>query len=300
MDEEGVPRRPPFLIMEGGPLYNLQRRVGLIRQNAPLRVRFAAITVLFTWEPLLVLSAIQGRAYGHLVAVPFFHDFSVWTRFMLAVPLLVVAENVLGPRIAEAAEHFVTSGVVIEKDYTRFDEIVVSGLRERDAVLPEVIIAILAYTFSVINFTHFAVRVNSWYALDGRGGASLTWAGWWLVGFCMPLFQFLILRWLWRLFLWFQFLARVRRLDIQLFPTHPDQAAGLGFVGESQRFFGVILFAMSSASTGVLANNIVYDHVPLATFGPAIAAYVVVTLIIFLAPLVVFTETLLRTKRIGL
>lgn len=115
MDQEGVPRRPLFLIMEGGPLYNLQRRVGLIRQNAPFRVRFAAITVLFTWVPLLALSAIQGRAYGHTVAVPFFYDFGAWTRFVLAIPLLVMAENILGPRIAEAAAHFVTSGVVIEK-----------------------------------------------------------------------------------------------------------------------------------------------------------------------------------------
>jgi hypothetical protein len=123
----------------------------------------------------------------------------------------------------------------LKKDYKRFDEIVVSGLRERDAVLPEVIIAILAYTFSVINFTRFAVHVDSWDALAGPRSASLTWAGWWLVGFCVPLFQFLVLRWFWRLFLWFQFLARVRRLDVQLFPTHPDQAAGLGFVGESQR-----------------------------------------------------------------
>ena len=136
--------------------------------------------------------------------------------------------------------------------------------------------------------------------LRGPAGGSLTWAGWWLVGFCAPLFQFLFLRWLWRLFLWFQFLARVRELDLQLLPTHPDQAAGLGFVGGTQRFFGVILFATSIASAGVLANDIVYDRVPLKVFGPVIAAYVFFALIIFLGPLVVFTGTLLRTKRIGL
>jgi hypothetical protein len=112
--------------------------------------------------------------------------------------------------------------------------------------------------------------------------------------------QFLYLRWLWRLFLWFQFLTRVRKLDLQLFPPHPDQAAGLGFVGEGQRFFGILLFAFSTASAGVLAREIVYGKIPLTYFAPAIATYVVAALIIIVGPLVVFTAILLKTKRIGL
>src|SRR5262249_2715444 len=114
------------------------------------------------------------------------------------------------------------------------------------------------------------------------------------VGFCVPLYQFLIYRWLWRLFLWFQFLARVRDLDFRLYPTHPDEAAGLGFVGGAQRFFGIVLFAFSIGSTGVIAKGVVYDKVPLANFYPAIATYVIVALVIVLGPLVLFARTLLR------
>lgn len=145
------------------------------------------------------------------------------------------------------------------------------------------------------------MHVSAWSATTHIGAiGSLTWAGWWLLLFCSPLFHFLILRWLWRLFLWFQFLARVRRLDLQLFPTHPDQAAGLGFVGEAQRFFGSLLFAVSIANAGVIANDIIYDKVPLKNFAPAIAAYVIIAIIIVIGPLIVFTGLLLRTKRIGL
>jgi hypothetical protein len=243
---------------------------------------------------------MQGRAFGRSVPVSFVRDFSTYTRFLLAIPLLLLAENILGPRIAEAAAHFVTSGVVLEKDFQKFDKIVERGLRSRDSVLAEIVIAILAYIVSIIAFRETAVHVTTWYANHTDGGESLTWAGFWLVGFCTPLFQFLILRWLWRLFLWFQFLGRVNKLDVQLFPTHPDQAAGLGFVGESQRFFGVLLFAFSLGSTGVIANDIVYDKIPLTNFAAGIAAYVVAALIILLGPLVVFTGALLRTKRIGL
>ena len=300
MDEIAKLAARPFLLMEGGPLFNIQKRVGLIKQNAPFLKRRALLAALLTWLPLLVLSAIQGRAFGHSVAIPFLRDFSTYTRFLLAVPLLLLAENILGPRIAEAAAHFVTSGIVVEKDFERFDEIVGLGLRERDSILAEVVLAALAYVFSYLAFQATGGHVSTWYATPTDGSQLFTWAGLWLVFFCIPLFHFLVLRWLWRLFLWFQFLSRVRKLDIQLFPTHPDGAGGLGFVGEAQRFFGVLLFAFSLGSAGVIAKEVVYDSVPLKTFAPSIAAYVIIALIIVLGPLIVFTGTLLQTKRIGL
>lgn len=289
-----------LLLMEGGPLFNLEKRLGLILENAPLRKRRAAIAALITWPPLLILAAIQGRAFDHSVPVPFIYDIGTYTRFLLAIPLLLLAENILGPRIAEAAAHFVTSGVVVEKDYKQFDNYIERALRARDSVIAEIIIAILAYIFCIVAFKSTAVHVNSWYALHGPAGGSLTLAGVWLIAFCVPFYQFLVLRWLWRLFLWFQFLARVNGLDLQLYPTHPDHAGGLGFIGEAQRFFGIILFAFSIASVGVLANDILYDRIPLKNFAPAIVAYVIMVLIIVVGPLTVFTGRLLKTKRIGL
>ncbi|HMD20744.1 MAG TPA: hypothetical protein VKH40_10505 [Alloacidobacterium sp.] len=300
MDEVANLVARPFLLMEGGPLFNVQKRVGLIKHNAPFMKRRALLAALLTWLPLLVLSAIQGRAFGHSVPVPFIRDFSTYTRFLLAVPLLLLAENILGPRIAEAAAHFVTSGVVVQKDFERFDKIVELGLRARDSILAEVVIAILAYVFSFLAFRETAVHVTTWYATFTGDGESLTWAGLWLIFFCIPLYQFLMLRWLWRLFLWFQFLSRARKLDIQLFPTHPDGAGGLGFVGEAQRFFGILLFAFSLGSAGVIANEVLYAGIPLKNFAPSIIAYVIVSLVIVLGPLIVFTGTLLETKRKGL
>jgi hypothetical protein len=162
------------------------------------------------------------------------------------------------------------------------------------------VIVFIAYIIATVSFRATVVHVSTWYADRIGTHVSLTWAGWWLIVVCAPLFQFLLLRWLWRLFLWFQFLERISKLDVQLFPTHPDQAGGLGFVGEAQRFFGILLFAYSLAITGVLANEIVYDKVPLTKFAPAIAIYVVVALVLILGPLAVFAGRLLKTKRCGL
>ena len=289
----------PFLLMEGGPFYNFEKLVGLIKGSSPRVKRRAIASALLTFVPLLILSALQHRAISH-VTVPFVRDFSTYSRFLLAIPLLLIAEVVLGPRIVGSAAHFIESGLVLEKDYARFSDYINRGLHARDSVLAEAILAVLAYILSIVGRRETVVHVDTWYFTRTPDGSSLTWAGWWLVLFCAPLFQFLVYRWLWRLFLWFQFLHRVRGLDLQIFPTHPDEAGGLGFIGETQRFFGIILFALSIGSVGVLANDVIYDKVPLQNFYAAIGIYLFAALLILTAPLGVFTGLLLRAKRRGL
>jgi len=66
--------------------------------------------------------------------------------------------------IAEAAEHFITSGVVCEKDYGQFKKAVDSGLRSRDSVLAEIIIVLLAYAIAIASYKETAVHVSTWYA----------------------------------------------------------------------------------------------------------------------------------------
>jgi hypothetical protein len=285
--------------MEGGPLFNFQSRVGLVKGAASGIKRRAIAAALLTFFPLFILSALQQRAFTH-VEVPFVRDFSTYSRFLFAIPLLLVAEIILGPRIAAAAAYFIEAGLVLEKDYAKFAAIIDRGMKSRDSILAEVVLAILAYIFAIVGLKETAIHASTWYATRTATGHSLTWAGIWLIAFCAPLFQFLTYRWVWRLFLWFQFLHRANKLDLQLFPTHPDGAGGLGFVGETQRFFGIILFALSIGTVGVLANDIAYDKVPLENFTAAIAVYVVAAVLIIVLPLVVFSNRLLRTKRIGL
>ena len=300
MDQDSKPPSRPFLLMEGGPLYNVQQHIGPRLEKAKTTVRLAIMLPFITWLPLLVLTAIKGTALGDTVELPFLRDFSAYTRLLLAIPLFLIAENLIGPFIAEAAEHFITSGVVGEEEYPVFDRAIDDGLRLRDSALAEILMVLLAYTFALTFFFTRAAHVSTWYATRTDTGVTPTLAGWWLVLFCTPLLQFLLLRWIWRIFLWFRFLHRISKLHLNLYPTHPDQAAGLGFVGEAQRFFSMLLFTYSVGVAGVLANEILYDHIPLKHYGPIIGAYVLLALIIILGPLVVFSGRLLKIKRHGL
>ena len=71
-------------------------------------------------------------------------------------------------------------------------------------------------------------------------------------------------------------------------------------MGESQRFFGIVLFAYSVAVAGIVANGVFYDKLSLPHFAPAIAVYVIVAVAVVLIPLLVFSGRLLKTKRHGL
>lgn len=292
--------QPMLHLTAGGPTYRIERWLGLIREQSPRIAHRAILAVLITWLPLAVLSLLQGTAIGNRVEIPFLKDFAVHARFLLGVPLLLLAETFLGPHMAHASSHFVSSGLVIEEDFARFDRAIKDGLRLRDSTVAEVVLIFVAYSFTAIGLTSMAVEGSTWYVTRTGTSISLTWAGWWFVLFCVPFFHFILLRWLWRLYLWGQFLWRMSKLNLRLIATHPDQAGGLAFVGESHRFVAIILFAFSITSSGVLANEIIYDKVPLQHFATLIATYVVVLVLLFLLPLFVFVPILLKTKRVGL
>jgi hypothetical protein len=288
--------RTDFSLVAGGPTHWLQERLGLIRPGSPNLARRAALSVLLTWVPLLVLSGLQGLAIGDHVRLPFLYDFAAYTRFLIAIPLLILAEGLIERRVAEVVTHFVHAGLLPESSLPAYEAALDRGRRLRDSTLAEVVLVGLAALSVVIVRHEFPFDFSTWRSLVSDSGHARTWAGWWYLVIGVGLFQFLIWRWLWRLFIWYGFLWRVSKLDLRLIPTHPDGAAGLGFVGETQRFFWSIVFAFSATTAGVLANEIVYAGVPLKTYWIPLAGYVVVVLLVFLGPLLTFMPRMIEAK----
>jgi hypothetical protein len=86
------------------------------------------------------------------------------------------------------------------------------------------------------------------YTPDATNHLSL--AGYWYVLVALPIFQFLLLRWIYRMFNWSLFLWKASRLDLRLSAARPDAAGGLGFLGKSPIPFGTITFALSTVVSG--------------------------------------------------
>ena len=100
--------------------------------------------------------------------------------------------------------------------------------------------------------------------------------------------------------IWTRFLWHVTKLNLFLTPTHPDGAGGLGFVGKGSISFGAILFALSSVISAAIATRILFGGAALEDFELPYAAFILLAVIVFAGPLIVFAPKLFRLKQDGL
>src|SRR5271168_1138868 len=255
-----------FSLTQGGPFYRLQLRFGNTQERHARVLRRAVLAILVTWLPLLVLSIIQGSAYGKQIQIPFLRDFAVNVRFLVALPILILAESSIDHEWKLLVLHFLKSGLVKEPDLPSFEAAIRSVTRLRDNVLPEVILAAVAYS-SFLFGPHKDLLMGSasnWHASGLSSNPGLTLAGWWFDIVSAPFFRFLLLRWIWRMFLWTLFLWLVSRINLGLVATHTDLAAGLGFLSLGQKRFSPIVFAGGAVVASQVGNAIAYDGATLA------------------------------------
>ena len=297
-----MPEPPDFSLILGGPLFQLMRRARLSGDVAELVSRRVIALALITWLPLLVLSIAEGRAWGESVKVPFLLDVDVHARFLLALPLLIFAELVVHQRMRPVVGAFVTRGLVPEKARWRFDAAITSAMRLRNSVLAEVLLIAFVYGVGVLIIwrSYSAIEVPTWYGRTLGGKLHPTLAGWWFGCVSLPLIQFILLRWYFRLFIWTRFLWQVSRIELNLVPTHPDRAGGLGFLSTVTYAFAPLLAAQGVLVAGVMANKIFYASAKLTDFKMELVALVTMMLSFVLVPLLVFIPRLVRTKRVGL
>jgi hypothetical protein len=286
----------------GGPLFQLLQRTHLC-DDALLMVRRRVIAVsLFAWLPLLALSALDGELVGHNVAVPFLLDLETHMRFLVVVPLLLLAELVVHQRLRPIGRAFLERDLVPDSAKPQFDQALRSAFRLRNSVVAEVVLLVFVYAVGVlIVWRHYTIlHADSWYAAPSATGATLSRAGLWYGYVSLPIFQFLLLRWYFRLFIWARFLWQVSRIRLSLIPTHPDQLGGLGFLAKTAYAFTLLLVAHGAMLAGQIADRIFFLGTPLAEFTTEIAVMLVFLLCMVFGPLLVFSPQLARTKRTGL
>ena len=289
-----------FSLAKGGLFFKLLVRMRLMDPDLAPAHRRAIALALFTWLPLLILSVVQGVALGDLVRIPFLFDFPVSVRLLLTLSLLIAAERVIDMRTQVVVKHFIQSGLVWKNDHSAFESSVRQVLRMRNSLLAEGAIAGLVIFGVVFLRLEFSGTSSTWQFLVSSSGATRTLAGWWHIFVSIPIFQFILLRWLWRYLIWCWFLWRASRLDLHLVPTHPDRVAGLGFLGLAQAKYGIIIFALSSLLASQMGQEILFGGASLVNYKITILGYVALILSVFLGPLVLFSPKLLDAKRTGL
>ena len=293
---------PDFSLVLGGPLYQLWRGSRLADDALDLVHRRVIAMVLVAWVPLVLLSLVEGHAWGSRVTLPLLYDVELHVRLLLALPLLILAEIVVHQRMRPVVGMFLERGLIPNAARAEFDAAIASAVRLRNSIPAELLLIAVVYVVGVgfIWRTQVALDVPSWYGVRVGGRLQPSWAGWWLGGVSLPLFQFLLLRWYFRLFIWTRFLWRVSRIQLQFVPTHPDLAGGLGFLGAVGYAFTPVLLAQGAMLAGMIANQIFYAGATLPQFKVELIGTVAVMVFTILGPMLVFGPQLERAKRAGL
>ena len=196
----------------GGPLYQLFLRSRLARPPLELLHRRIIALVLITWLPLAVLALIEGNAMGG-VDVPFFKHLAVHVRFLISLPLLIMAEIIVHQRVMSVVAQFSSRHLIAPEVQSRFDAAIASAVKLRNSVVAELVLLILASTVGSSIWKQLALGRGSWY---GGHGAPNTLAGYWYVFVSLPVLRFILLRWGFRLLIWYRFLWSVSRLPLRL------------------------------------------------------------------------------------
>lgn len=288
-----------FSLVRGDALFRAQRAVGLIPDRGLGVVRRAILAVLITWVPLVVAAAIANRLLPGAVPESLLQHFGVHVRFLVAVPLFIIDDALAQRVLEEIIPYFVRSGLVRDADRPRFAAIVASANHWRDGWRPLIGIAGVLIAWVVVTPIVWDAHELSWAVSDPPLPA-LRFAVFWARYVARPIFLALVLVWLWRLVLATALMWRISRLDLAFVPTHPDEAAGLGFLEVVPMAFVAPAFAISAVVSARWAHDVLFHGATLSALAIPMGALVVVTTLLILVPLLVFIGPLYVARRVAL
>ena len=287
-----------FPLFEDGPFAKLQATLRLSGTEQRYVWRRLIFAVLATWVLLAVLAAVQGRAIGPSWRESMLLDVGMYARYLVALPLLILATPGCRRKLQAIVPHFLDAELVKEPERELFFADIAALLRWRDSVVVAVVLVALAVgkavTFGAVSVAELP---DSWRVMGTAGNRSLSLAGWWLTVVCEPLYEIAMLQLLYRLALWWRFLWKTSRLDLQLNAAHPDGAGGLAFLGMVLPAFQLPVFAIAASAAGALANLILWKGASFANFQYAIVAFAVVLVALMAAPMVFFMGQLGNVKQ---
>jgi hypothetical protein len=278
----------PCFSLFGGPLDRLGRRLNLIRGDNAFWLGVAL--GLLTWGVMasLALLAGFGRRFFSLDVV------AVHVRLLVVIPLLFACETFVFPRMAEFIREIVNAGMVPETEMAALAEDIRRAVRRSRSWVVEAVFALVAFTLPL--FVELPGRSANGGGLPGETGGHLSPVLIWHLGFCLPLFRFLLLRWVWRLGLWCGFLCRLQKRKLRLMPTHPDGVGGAGYVEVVHEHFTPLAFAISAGYAASFAEDIVSGAAAFESLYRTVPMILLLVAVLFVGPLFIFSPSLWKCR----
>jgi hypothetical protein len=278
----------------GGPLHRLGARVGLVTGQTNT-VKLGLVLGILPWVVLLALALIGGLgAEFFSIRVSGTH-----VRLLVVIPLIFVCESVLDPRMASFVDGSLRGRCVATRSRPDLELEIARITRWKDSWLLEAVCLAVAVLVQPLaeqtGWMGVSMGIDPEHAI-----AAHSLAAWWWVNVCLPLVRFLLLRWLLRLALWSYFLWRVSRLELNLLPNHPDNAGGLGGLETVHRHFMPMVVAFAAVVSASFAEEVAAGTKVFAEVYPILLLMLVIVLVLFLGPVLVFAPKLQAARLQGL
>jgi len=289
-----------FSISTGGPFYNLLKKIGVQDSNRKL----AVACLLLTWVPLLIITAIEGTLYAG-TELPFLKDAAMQARILIALPLLLLINVPIDFKVNTVLK-YLSETLLDQNEQQAF---VNSALRRSKRLIGSAITEIIIILFVIITTAGFVQAgvfagmeggTTSWLTSALSGNQSLSMAGYWAVCVSIPVFQFLMLRWLWRYIVWTYFIYRFSKSGLDLLPTHADRCGGIGIFILAQKSFALIFLAGSIVISGQFIALLLKHPDQFDSLRSTGIGYIVISVVFLLLPLLFFMGNLIQLKNKGL
>jgi hypothetical protein len=277
----------PFRLFGLSPLRRLAGRVSLRRW------RLGAVSlVAIGWLPLLLLSSLEGRALSG--PWPFLNDYAVHARLLVELPLLVASRRLSDALFGNAVEYLLATGAVSDDRRAALAAHADRIARVRDSWVAAAVVVLLAYASTLWELEYAFGASDRWRSIVDDRTVSL--AGVWYYAVARPLVMTQLLRWVLAFALSAWLFVGLARLPVRTMPFHPDGAAGLRPLMTAHATFLVLGFALSTDLAGALANRLVHAGETLTAYRTTLVAFVVVTSLVLVAPLLVLGRVVLPSR----
>lgn len=276
-----------FSITRGGPWYRLMRRMHLLTSRGDQRWR---ALVLFAWLPVTVVALIPLVLDDRVD--PVLVDVSVHARFLVALPLIVLAERTLERRCRSSVRQL-RAGRFASR--ANLDEILDRAERLRDGWVVELVLLVAAVVSGQAALWGWTTPAGLIAGVELGGAPSI--ARVWYASIALPMIQFLWLRWVWRWLIWIYVLARLSRQRLAMIAIHPDHTAGLAFLDEPTDAFALFVASLASVASAAWIEQLHAGHVTLSMLAPTFGTFLVLALVLAFGPLLLFSGHLYRTRR---
>jgi hypothetical protein len=283
-----------FSLVTGGPFHAALHELRLTRDDRLPTARAAVLLALFAWMLPAAFAVAQTFATdGAYDGWRYFTDGSAYARFLVAIAVMIATESYADGRLRRLIDHFQDSHLVSAAALPAYREALARADRQSSSARAEAVVLALAILASgATTASVLQIDRGGWEAIVRDGVQELSWAGAAVRFGSGVLFQFLVIRWLWRFAVWTILLYRISRLRLRLAPLHPDRAAGLGFLSIYPGIFSGFLFAQSCVIASTMLKDLAVQQLPSELVWTLLGAWIAFGVALFVGPLLVFARAL--------